>query len=94
MAVNPSRRLNKVFVVLLLSFPEDGSNGEYDSVEVAYVTQDKTKAEEIEKLWATVEEERHHDDNKVMKAINTLKNKFGIICWSGEELRVEEEELQ
>lgn len=92
MAVNPSRRLNKVFVVLCLSFSEE--NGDYDSVEIVYTTLDKTKADEIKKLWDIVEKERHHDDNKVMKAINSLKSKFGIMCWSGEEIRVEERELQ
>jgi hypothetical protein len=93
MSENPSRRLNKVYVVLLLEYPEEGEGG-YDSVEVVYITQDKTKVEEIRKLWDTVEKEKHHDDNKTMKALSDLQHKFGIICWSGEELRIEERVLQ
>lgn len=91
MTENPSRRINKAYVVLLLSYPEEGDGGVYDSASIVYVTLDKTKADEIENLWNIVEKERHQDDNKVMKALNDLKTKFGISCWSREEMRIEEE---
>jgi hypothetical protein len=77
-----------------LGFPEDGEGG-YDSVEVVFVSQNKAKIDEIEKLWAIVQKESHVlHSKKFTSTLNELKNKFGIICWSGEELRIIERELQ
>jgi hypothetical protein len=99
MSENPSRRVNKVFIVLIMEYPEEGEGG-YDSVSIVYVTQDKVKIQDIERLWDIIEKNRHNSNwkhpekDKSNMALNELKKKYGIITWSGVELRVEEEDLQ
>ena len=84
----------KVYVFLLLEYPEDGDGG-YDSAEVVYVTKDKNKMKNIQKLWDIIQKECHvFDSKKMQKALEELKSKYGIICWSGQDLEMEEKELQ
>ena len=95
MSENPSHRFTKVYVILLLSFPEEGGDGYIDSAHIEFTTLDKRKADDIQRLWNIVQKEQHTFQSKKMeKALKELEHKYGIITWSGEELRVEERELQ
>jgi len=96
---NPSLRKNTVYIVLILEYPEEGNGGGlYDSASIAFTTLDKANIDEIQRLWDIVQDNRYENDSKeVQKALNALKelqSKFGIITWSGVELRIEEEELR
>jgi hypothetical protein len=93
---NPSLRKNIVYIVLILEYPEEGGNGGlYDSASIAFTTLDKGKVDEIQRLWDIVQNNRYDSDNKnAQNALKELQSKFGIITWTGVELRIEEEELK
>jgi hypothetical protein len=96
---NPSLRKNKVYIVLILEYPENGGDGGlYDSASIAFTTLEKAKIDEIQRLWDIVQNKRYENSReeaqKALDALKELQNKFGIITWSGVELRIEEEELK
>lgn len=100
---NPSLRKNTVYIVLILEYPSPPSSGElpyyfggsYDSASIVFTTLDKDKTDEIQRLWDITQNDRYNSDNKkAQNALKELQSKFGIITWSGVELRIEEEELK
>jgi hypothetical protein len=82
----------KVYVVYLEEYDEEGS-GLIDCCEVVYVTMSASEKQNIEKLWDEVQGHRHASNCMSTQALDELKQKYGIITWSGAELRIAEKEL-